>query len=234
MIHLHTVLWRSNAKLSPKDAREFRQRSVSVLPRSNPTQGSAASRYVEYPEASAIPRTPPEPVLSSNTYERLAAAKRAQDGLTDHVRAEALAMRERQYEELRIFRQFRESAAREAQEREETRRQQQIDNFQQMMLEFETRRAIEEEERIAEEIRKEAIQNSIRESVIRMRDEALRQRQLEQNRLFAEQVEEEARMRAEQIEAEARAEEARIQAQAEAEERESRYVGNVSENVQSA
>ncbi|KAI0542647.1 hypothetical protein GGR58DRAFT_451363 [Xylaria digitata] len=195
--------------IRPKDARQYRQRSVSVLPRADPTQRSAASRYVEYPEASAAPRPPPELVLSPNTYERLAAAKRAQDEFIDHVRAEALAMRERQYEELGTIRRFRESAAREKQEREEALRQQQMDDFEQIMLEFETRRAIEEEERIAEAVRREAIRDSIRESMARMRDEAARQRQLEEDRILAEHME-----------AEARIEEAQIQAQQEAEERE--------------
>ncbi|RYC54653.1 hypothetical protein CHU98_g11560 [Xylaria longipes] len=158
---------------------------------------------------SAAPRRPPELVLSPNTYERLAAAKRAQDGLTDQVRAEALVMRERQSEELRTIRQFRESAARERREREETLRQQQMDDFEQMMLEFETRRAIEEEERFAEVVRREAIRDSIKESMARMRDEAARQRQVEQDRILAEHMETEARI-----------EEAQMQAQEEAQERE--------------
>ncbi|KAI1420345.1 hypothetical protein F5Y12DRAFT_136609 [Xylaria sp. FL1777] len=195
--------------IRPKDARQYRQRSVSLLPWSDPTPCSVASRSVEYPEASAAQRPPRELVLSLNTYERLAAAQRAQDELTDYVRAEALVMRERQYEELRAFRQFRESVARENREREETLRQQQLDHFELIMLEFETRRAIEEEERIADEVRREAIRDSVRESMTRMRDEAARQRQVEQDKILAEH-----------IEAEARIEEAQIQAQEEAEERE--------------
>lgn len=195
--------------IRPKDARQHRQRSVSVLPRFDPTGRSAASRYVEYPEPSAAPRPTPALMLSPNTYERLTAAKRAQDGLRDHVMAEALGMRERQHEELGRIRQFRESVARERQEREETRRQQQMDDFEQMVLEFETRRAIEEEERIAEVVRREAIRDSIRESQTRMRDEATRQKQVEDDRLLAEHME-----------AEARIEEAQMQAHKEAEERE--------------
>lgn len=195
--------------IRPKGARQYRQRGVSVLLRSNPTQESAAIRYVEYPEASVAPRLPPELVLSPNTYERLAAAKRAQDELTDHVRAEALAIRERQYEELRIIRQLRELTAREKQVREETRRKPRMGDIERIMLEFENRRAIEEEERIAEVVRREAMRDSIRESMTLMADEAARQRQVEQDRILAEH-----------IEAEAGLEEARIQAQEEAEERE--------------
>ncbi|KAI8627525.1 hypothetical protein F5Y19DRAFT_486765 [Xylariaceae sp. FL1651] len=188
-----------------KDARQYRQRSVSVLPRSDSGQYPAASRYAEYPGISAAPRPQPELVLSPNTYERLAAAKRAQDGLIENARAEALVLRERQYEELRTISQFRESAAREEREREEALRQQRRDDLEQMMLEFETRRAIEEEERIAEAARREAI----RETMIQIRDEAVRQRQLERDRILAEHME-----------AEARIEEAQMQARAEAEERE--------------
>ncbi|KAI0486635.1 hypothetical protein F4859DRAFT_308544 [Xylaria cf. heliscus] len=195
--------------IRPKDARQYRKRSVSVLPRPGPRQGSAATRYVEYPEASAVPQPLPELVLSPSTYERLEAAKRAQDELIDHVRAEALAMRDHQYDELRRIKQFRELAARERREREEALRQQQMDDFEQIMLEFETRRAIEEEERIAEVAQREVIRDSIRESMTRMRDEAARQRQLEEDRILAEQMEEEARI-----------EETQIQAQEEAEERE--------------
>ncbi|KAI1129449.1 hypothetical protein F5Y10DRAFT_151605 [Nemania abortiva] len=189
----------------PQDARQYRQRSVSVLPRSDPTPGPAASRYVEYPDTSTTPRPPRELVLSSNTYERLEAAKREQDGLMEQVRAEVLELRER----LRRIRQFRESAGRETREREENLRQQQRDDLEQMMWESDARRAIEEEKRTAEVVRREATRDSIRESMILMRDEAVRQRQVEQDRILAEQ-----------IEAEARIEEARIQAQEEAEERE--------------
>ncbi|GAW12935.1 hypothetical protein ANO14919_023080 [Xylariales sp. No.14919] len=195
--------------IRPNDARQYRQRSVSVLPRSDSTQYSTSRRYAEYPKASAAPQPPTQLALSPKTYERLAAVKREQDGLRDNVIAEALVMRERQYEELERIQQLREAAVREQREREEVLRQQQMEDFEQMMLEFETRRAIEEEERIAEQVRREAMIESIRESMIRMRDEAVRQRQLEQDRILAEQVEEEARI-----------EEARIQAQAEAEERE--------------
>ncbi|KAF2970548.1 hypothetical protein GQX73_g3030 [Xylaria multiplex] len=191
--------------IRPKDARQFRQRSVSVLPLSDPTQRLAASRHVEYPEASAATRPPPELVLSPNTNERLAAAKRAQDELIDNVRAEALAMRERQYEKLRTIRRFRKTAAREKREREETLHQQQMGNFEQILLEFETRRAIEEEERIAEVARRD----SIRESMTQMRDEAARQRQVEEDRRFAEYMEVAARVA-----------EVEIRAQEESEERE--------------
>ncbi|KAJ8132670.1 hypothetical protein O1611_g954 [Lasiodiplodia mahajangana] len=190
--------------IRPKDARQYRQRSVSVLPRPDLTPGSAAGRYVEYP---TTPRPPPELVLSPNTYERLAAAKRAQDEMIDHARAEAMAMRERQYEVSRTIRRLRDSAAREKREREETRHQQRIDDFERLMMEFETRRAIVEEERIAEEIRREALGNSIREFMIQKRDEVVRQRQLEQDRLLAEHMEAEARIEEEQIRAREEAEE---------------------------
>lgn len=195
--------------IRPKDARQYRQRSVSVIPPSIPTQSSVASRYVEHPDASATPRPQPEFVLSPDTYERLAAAKRAQDEWKDHVEAEVLAMRERHHEELRMIRQFRESVARERREREEARRQQRMDDYEQIILEFETRRAIQEDERIAEELRRNSIIDSMREFMTRMRDEAARQRQVEEDRMLAEQVEEEARI-----------EEAQIRAQEEAEGRE--------------
>ncbi|KAI0108984.1 hypothetical protein GGR51DRAFT_513963 [Nemania sp. FL0031] len=209
MIHLFTSMEVKCQVIRPKDARQYRKRSVSTLPRPDSTQGSASSRYVEYSKASTAPLPPLDLALSPNTYERLAAAKRAQDGLVGHVRAEAMAMRERQYEELGTIRRFRELAAREKREREEALRQQQMDDFKLMMIEFETRRAIEEEDRIAEAIRREEARASIREAMIQMRDEATRQRQLEHDRILAEQME-----------AAARVEEARIQAQEEAEERE--------------
>lgn len=173
--------------IRPKDARQYRQRSVSVLPRSDPTQDSTASNNVE---SSAGPL---QLVLSRNTYERLAAARRAQDGLTDQVRAEALAMKERQQEELRIFREFRELAEQEKRQQEEALRQLQLDDLRQRMLEFETLRAIEEEERAVEVARR-------RETEALMRDEAIRQRQAEQNRILAERIaEEEARVEEERI-----------------------------------
>ncbi|XXG99000.1 hypothetical protein Hte_005333 [Hypoxylon texense] len=176
--------------IRPENARQYRQRSVSVLPRSDPTQGLTASNHVEAPEASAAPL---QLVLSRNTYERLAAAKRAQYGLTDELRAEALAMKERQQEELRIFREFRELAEKEKRQREETLRQQQLDDLQQRMLEFQTLRAIEEEERNAEVARR-------REAEAQMREEAIRQRQAEQDRILAERIAEEAaRIEQEQI-----------------------------------
>ncbi|KAI0965131.1 hypothetical protein F4678DRAFT_453479 [Xylaria arbuscula] len=195
--------------IRPNDTHQHRERSVSVLPRSDSTQCSTPRRYAEYPIPSAAPRPPTQLVLSPETYERLAAAKREQDGRRDHVIAEAVAMRERQYEELGRIQQFREVAAREQRGREEALRQQQMEDFEQMVLEFESRRAIEEGERIAEEVRREAMRESLRESMIRMRDEDARQRQLEQDRLLAEHIEEEGRI-----------EETRIQAQEEAEEQE--------------
>ncbi|RWA09522.1 hypothetical protein EKO27_g5571 [Xylaria grammica] len=198
--------------IRPNDARQYRQRSVSVLPRSDSTQYSTSRRYTEYPKASAAPQPPTQLVLSPKTYERLAAVKREQDGLRDNVIAEALVMREHQHEELERIRQFRESAVREQREREEVLRQQQMEDFDRMMLEFKTRRAIEEEERIAEQARREAMIESIRESMIRMRDEAVRQRRLEQDRILAEQVEEFETRRAIEEEEERIAEEVRREA----------------------
>ncbi|KAI1134206.1 hypothetical protein F5Y05DRAFT_239082 [Hypoxylon sp. FL0543] len=172
--------------IRPRNVHQCRLLSVSILPRSDPTRGSTATDDVESPpEAFAAPL---QLVLSRNTYERLAAAKQAQYGLTDQIRAEALATRERHHEELRRFREFREAAARENRWREETLRQQRLDDLQQRVLEFETRRAIEEEERIAETARR-------REVEARMREEAIRHRQEEQDRILAERAaEEEARI----------------------------------------
>ncbi|KAI4861083.1 hypothetical protein F4820DRAFT_82213 [Hypoxylon rubiginosum] len=189
--------------IRPRNARQYRQRSASVLPRSDQTQDSTAGNHVESPEASAAPL---QIVLSRNTYERLAAAKRAQYGLTDQLRAEALAMKEHQQEELRIFREFRELAEREKRQREESLRQQQLDDLQQKMLEFETLRAIEEDERNAEVARR-------REAEAQMREEARRHRQAEQERILAERIAEEARIEEERIVEEARIEEERIQAE---------------------
>ncbi|KAK5634157.1 hypothetical protein RRF57_009871 [Xylaria bambusicola] len=195
--------------IRPKDARQYRKRSVSVLPSSDPTQCSVASRYVEYSKASTASRSPAVLESSSKTHELVAAAKRAQDGLRDYLIAEALVIRERQYEELGRIRQLRDAVARETRAREEASRRQQTEKFEQIILEFETRRAIEQEERFAEDVRREAIRESIRESIARVRDEAARQRQLEQDRILAEHIEEAARI-----------EEAQIRAQEEAEERE--------------
>lgn len=57
----------------------------------------------------------------------------------------------------------------------------------------------------------------------RVRDEAARRRQIEQDRILVDNIETEAGIQ-----------ETQIQAQEEAEERESRSVGNISENAQSA
>ncbi|KAI1353618.1 hypothetical protein F5Y01DRAFT_275719 [Xylaria sp. FL0043] len=185
----------------PKDAPQHRHRSVSVLSRSDSTQFSAASRYAEYAEASAAQR------LLPTTYERLPVARRAQDGLTDRVRADFLLMRQRRYENRRRAREFRKSAAREKREREETQRRQHMSDVKRAIQELETSRAIEEE-RPTEAVRREATSFSIREFMTR-RDEAARYRRLEQAILLAEHME-----------AEARTEETQTQAQEEADERE--------------
>ncbi|KAI0185556.1 hypothetical protein EV127DRAFT_441115 [Xylaria flabelliformis] len=200
--------------IRPQDARQYRQRSVSVLTRSDITQDSSTIRHVDYPETSAT-RPPPEITLSPNTRERLTAAKLAQDEVKDHVRAQALVMREHQYEELRIIRQFRESTAREKREREELSHLQQVDDFERTILEFETRQAVEE--RTADLIRTEVRMAAFREYMTRRRVAAVRQSQLEQDRMLAEQMGLEAIIAATEIQAQI---EAQIQAQEAAEERE--------------
>ncbi|KAI0545145.1 hypothetical protein F4679DRAFT_487065 [Xylaria curta] len=187
--------------IRPKDARQYRQRSVSVLPQFYITQSLTTSGYVEDQETSAA-RLPSDMTLSPDMHERLAAAKRAQDELTDRVRAQALVIRERQNEELRTFRQFRESAARERREREEVLRQQRMNHFEQIMLEREMRRKMEEDKRNAEVSRREAMRDAVRGYMTR-------QRQIQRDRMLAVR-----------IAAEARIEEERLQAQREAEERE--------------
>ncbi|KAI2625608.1 hypothetical protein GGR54DRAFT_506863 [Hypoxylon sp. NC1633] len=186
--------------IRPENARQFRQRSVSVLPRSDPARDSTGSNHVESPKAAAAPLH--LVVLSRNTYKRLAAAKQAQYGLTDQFRAEALAMKERQQEQLRTFREFRESAENEKRQREETLRQQRLDDLHQRRLEFKTIRAIEEDERAVEVARR-------REAETQMREEATRQRQAEQARILAERIaEEEARIEEERRQAQEAAQEA--------------------------
>ncbi|KAI1772105.1 hypothetical protein F4818DRAFT_444730 [Hypoxylon cercidicola] len=191
--------------IRPKDARQYRQRSVSVLPRSEPTQNSTASSNVESSTG------PLQLALSRNTYERLATARRAQYGLTDQVRAEALALKEHQQEGLRIFWESRELAEQSKRQREESLRQLQLDDLRQRLLELETLRAIEEEERVAEVAR-------IRQAEALMREEAIRLRQAEQDRILAQRIEEEeARIEEERIRIEEEEQRERIRIQEERE-----------------
>lgn len=203
--------------IRPQNAHEYRRHGRSVFLGSDPTHGRTAGNSAESSEASAFPL---QLVLSRNTYERIAAAKRAQDGLIEQVKAEAVAVQHRQYEELRALQELRESSAREEREREENLRQQRLEDIQQRVLAFETARAIKEEERNAEIARRI-------EAETQARHEARRRRQAEQDRILAEQIAEEEARQAEQdrilaeqiAEEEARLEEERRRTQ-EAEERE--------------
>ncbi|KAI1743033.1 hypothetical protein F4680DRAFT_390847 [Xylaria scruposa] len=198
--------------IRPKDARQYRQRSISVLPRVDTAQSSTTSGHVEDQETSAA-RSRPEMTLSPNAHERLAAAKRAQDELNDRVRAEVLVMRERQYEELRTVRQLRESAAREKREREELLHQQRMNEIEQMMLERETGRIMEEEERNAEVSRTEAIRDAMREYMIRYTES-------KKDRRLAQYLETRAIVAEARLQAQKDIGEAQLQAQKDAEERE--------------
>ncbi|TRX91671.1 hypothetical protein FHL15_007453 [Xylaria flabelliformis] len=171
--------------IRPRDARQYRQRSVSALTRFYITQDLSTVKRLDYSETPAT-RHSPKLALSPNTYEELTAVKLAQNEVEDHVRAQALVMRERQYEELRTIRLFRESAAREKRERELSH-QQQMDDFERMILEFETRQGVEE--RTADLIRREVRMAPFREYMTRRRAAAARQRQIEQDRMLAEQME---------------------------------------------
>lgn len=148
---------------------------------SDPTHGRTARNSAECSEASAFPL---QLVLSQNTYKRIAAAKRAQDGLIEQAKAEAIAVQHSQYEELRAFQVLREISASEGREREENLRQQRLEEIQQRVLAFEIGRAIKEEERNAEVARRI-------EAETLARDEAIRQRQAEQDRILAEHIAEE-------------------------------------------
>lgn len=176
--------------IRPPNAREYRRQSRSTFLRSDPTHGRTDRNSAECSEASASPL---QIVLSRNTYERIAAAKRAQDGSIEQAKAEAAAVQHYQYEELRAFQELRELSATEEREREENLRQQRLEDIQQRTLEFEIGRAIKEEEWNAEIARRI-------EAETQARYEARRRVQAEQDRILAEHIaEEEARLEEERI-----------------------------------
>lgn len=148
---------------------------------SDPTHSRTARNSAECSEASAFPL---QLVLSRSTHERIAAAKRTQDGLIEQAKAEAVAVRHCQYEELRAFQKLRESSAIEKREREESLRQQRLEDVQQRVLAFEIARAIKQEEADAEIARRI-------EAETQARYEAIRRRQAEQDRILAEHIAEE-------------------------------------------
>lgn len=174
--------------IRPNDARQYRQRSISVLPRADPTQPSTTNRYVQHSQASDTPRLPTELSLPRETYARLITVRQEQNRSRDTAIAESRVLRERQHEETNRIRRIWEATWESLQEIQEAQRHKRFNDYFDEMMHREMQRVMNEVERKTEEMRRE-------------RDETLEQIQLEQDRMLAELTEEQTRIQDTLVEA---------------------------------